>query len=151
MAGAPLSATRLALLESLFDTALALDDDSREEFISLSASHDPTLESDLRALLAAHARTDSALALPVRREWELAEGYVGTRLGAYEIGRQIGAGGMGTVHEAVRADDQYRVRVAVKFLRRSAESAQAVRRFRAERQILATLQHPNIGPDHAMV
>ncbi len=145
MSDAALSATRMVLLESLFDGALALPEPSREEFIAISSSHDPWLESELRGLLAAHARSDSEFVLPVRVEHELAERYVGSRLGAYEIGRQIGAGGMGTVHEAVRADDQYRARVAVKFLRRSAESAVAIRRFRAERQILASLQHPNIA------
>jgi serine/threonine protein kinase/tetratricopeptide (TPR) repeat protein len=145
MSDAALSATRMVLLESLFDGALALPEPSREEFIAISASHDPWLEAELRGLLAAHARTDSEFVLPVRVEHELAERYVGSRLGAYEIGRQIGAGGMGTVHEAVRADDQYRARVAVKFLRRSADSAVAIRRFRAERQILASLQHPNIA------
>ncbi|MCC7054702.1 MAG: serine/threonine protein kinase [Gemmatimonadaceae bacterium] len=141
----PLSAARLALLESLFDAALGIPADSRDEFISLSASHDPILESELRALLEAHALSDSAFASPVRGERDLAERYVGARLGAYEIGAHIGSGGMGTVHSAVRADDQYRARVAVKFLRRSAESAVAIRRFRAERQILASLQHPNIA------
>ena len=145
MPSAPISATRLALLESLFDAALGLPEASRDEFIALSTSHDPSLESELRGLLSAHALSDSAFASPVRAERDFAERYVGTRLGAYEIGKRIGSGGMGTVHEAVRADDQYRARVAVKFLRRSAESAVAIRRFRAERQILASLQHPNIA------
>jgi serine/threonine-protein kinase len=145
MGRAPISATRLALLESLFDAALALTEPSREEFIALSASHDPLLESELRDLLAAHALSDSAFSLPGAGVRDLAERYVGTRLGAYEIGARIGSGGMGTVHEAVRADAQYRARVAVKFLRRSAESAEAIRRFRAERQMLASLQHPNVA------
>jgi eukaryotic-like serine/threonine-protein kinase len=141
----PMSATRLALLESLFDAALGLPVTVRESFIDDSTSHDPALAAELRALLSAHALSDSVFASPLRTDHELSQRWVGARLGAYEIGEQIGSGGMGTVHEAVRADDQYRQRVAVKFLNRSAEGGVAVRRFRAERQILASLQHPNIA------
>jgi eukaryotic-like serine/threonine-protein kinase len=140
-----MSPTRLALLESLFDAALGLPETVRESFIDESTSHDPALAAELRALLSAHALSESAFASPVRADRDLSQRWIGARLGAYEIGRQIGAGGMGTVHEAVRADDQYRQRVAVKFLNRSAEGGVAVRRFRAERQMLASLQHPNIA------
>ncbi len=140
-----MSPTRLALLESLFDAALGLPETVRESFIDESTSHDPALAAELRALLSAHALSDSAFESPLRQDRVTSERWIGARLGAYEIGRQIGAGGMGTVHEAVRADDQYRQRVAVKFLNRSTEGGVAVRRFRAERQILASLQHPNIA------
>ena len=140
-----LSPTRMALLESLFDAAISLPETARESFIAESSSHDATLESELRALLAAHALSESAFASPMSSQRHASERWVGSRLGSWEIGKQIGSGGMGTVHEAVRADDQYRQRVAVKFLNRSAEGGVAVRRFRAERQMLASLQHPNIA------
>jgi eukaryotic-like serine/threonine-protein kinase len=52
---------------------------------------------------------------------------------------------MGAVYEAVRADDEFNRRVAVKLLRRGLESDLALRRFRNERQILADLAHPNIA------
>ena len=145
MSGWQISATRLALLESLFDAALSLPETSRDQFVDESTSHDPALAAELRALLQAHERSDSALESPVRSERGLSERWIGARLGAFEIGKLVGAGGMGTVHEAVRADDQYRQRVAVKFLNRSAEGGLAGRRFRAERQILASLQHPNVA------
>ena len=145
MADTPMSPTRLALLESLFDAVLSLPETSRELFIDESTSHDPGLAAELRALLSAHAFSDSTFASPLRTDRALSDRWIGVKLGAYEIGRQIGSGGMGTVHEAVRADDQYRQRVAVKFLNRSTEGGVAVRRFRAERQILASLQHPNIA------
>jgi eukaryotic-like serine/threonine-protein kinase len=145
MSGSAMSPTRLALLESLFDAALNLPETSRESFIAESSSHDPELESELRGLLAAHAISESAFASPMRLERDRSDRWIGSRLGAYEIGARIGSGGMGTVHEAIRADDQYRQRVAVKFLNRSAEGGVAVRRFRAERQMLASLQHQNIA------
>lgn len=69
----------------------------------------------------------------------------GRRLGPWAVLREIGRGGMGAVYEAVRADDQFQKRVAVKTLTRGADSAVVARRFQQERQILATLEHPNIA------
>jgi hypothetical protein len=66
----------------------------------------------------------------------------GQRIGHYTIVERIGQGGMGAVYRAVR-DDEFRMEVAVKVLKRGTD--QALSRFRAERQILAQLQHPNIA------
>jgi serine/threonine protein kinase len=52
---------------------------------------------------------------------------------------------MGAVYLAARADDQFKKRVAVKLLRRGLDSEDILRRFRHERQILASLDHPNIA------
>jgi eukaryotic-like serine/threonine-protein kinase len=67
------------------------------------------------------------------------------RLGPYKLVREIGHGGMGVVFLAARADDQYRKRVAIKIIPVGADSAEAIRHFRRERQILASLDHPNIA------
>src|ERR1019366_4377405 len=73
----------------------------------------------------------------------------GDFFGPYRILRCIAAGGMGFVYEAVRADDQYQKKVAIKIVKRSAhdsaDSAGIIERFRGERQILARLEHPNIA------
>lgn len=52
---------------------------------------------------------------------------------------------MGTVYLAVRADNEFRKRVAIKLIRGGMETEFAIRRFRNERQILARLEHPNIA------
>src|SRR5450755_3278054 len=52
---------------------------------------------------------------------------------------------MGAVYRAVRADDQYQKQVAIKLVRTGFETRFARVRFRSERQILATLEHPNIA------
>lgn len=70
--------------------------------------------------------------------------WIGRRLGVYELIEEIGSGGMGKVYLAVRADDAYRKRVAIKISRASIDGTQMIERFRQERQILASLQHPNI-------
>jgi non-specific serine/threonine protein kinase/serine/threonine-protein kinase len=68
-----------------------------------------------------------------------------TRVGAYRLVRELGHGGMGTVYLAVRDDDAFHKRVALKILRRGMDTDAIVRRFRTERQILAGLDHPNIA------
>ncbi len=52
---------------------------------------------------------------------------------------------MGAVYLAVRADDQYQKRVALKLVRRGMDTKDILRRFRHERQILASLNHPCIA------
>src|SRR6267378_128425 len=69
----------------------------------------------------------------------------GERVGAYVIVRELGRGGMGTVFLAERADGQFEKQVAIKILSRGADTAEILHRFRAERQILARLDHPNIA------
>src|SRR5580700_10431216 len=76
---------------------------------------------------------------------ELADVWVGRRVGPYKIVEQIGAGGMGEVYRAFRADDQYRKEVALKVMRAGQDSEFFVSRFKNERQILANLDHPNIA------
>jgi serine/threonine-protein kinase len=66
------------------------------------------------------------------------------RIGPYRLIRELGHGGMGTVFLAARADDQFEKRVALKVVR-SSDSEEVVRFFRRERQILASLEHPNIA------
>ncbi len=66
-------------------------------------------------------------------------------IGAYRLLRQIGQGGMSTVYLAVRADDAFRHRVVIKVIRRGLESEAMIRRMEVERQILASLNHPNIA------
>ena len=79
----------------------------------------------------------------MQREYSASQ--IGQRIGPYEIVREIGRGGMGAVYQAVRIDDQYIRSVAIKFIAHGMDTSDALARFRTERQILATLQHPNIA------
>ena len=69
----------------------------------------------------------------------------GTDIGPYRVVRRLGAGGMGTVYLAVRGADEFQKRVALKVLKRGMDTDAVVQRFRAERQILASLEHPYIS------
>ena len=69
----------------------------------------------------------------------------GWRIGAYEVVRELGRGGMGAVYLAARADGQFEKQVAIKVLKRGTDTEEVLRRFAAERHILARLDHPNIA------
>ena len=75
----------------------------------------------------------------------VADAMEGARVGPYRIIREVGRGGMGTVYLAVRSDDEFQKRVALKVLRRGMDTDAIVQRFRNERQILASLEHPFIS------
>jgi len=101
---------------------------------------DAELGTELEKLLASHEKAGSFLQAGVAPV-ALPPG----RIGPYELLREIGHGGMGTVYLAARADDEYRQTVALKLIRRGMDTDLVVSRFRNERQILASLHHPNIA------
>ena len=71
--------------------------------------------------------------------------WINRRLGAYRITEAIARGGMGSVFKAVRDDDEYQKQVAIKLIASNVAEDILAQRFRAERQILANLEHPNIA------
>src|SRR6185503_7197564 len=73
------------------------------------------------------------------------ESMIGRTAGPYRIERELGRGGMGTVYEAWRADGEFQHRVAIKLVNAGLDNEFVIKRFRNERQILAALDHPNIG------
>jgi tetratricopeptide (TPR) repeat protein len=79
-----------------------------------------------------------------RPNYQGADGWVGQTLGHYRLLECIGQGGMGTVYKAVRGDDQFNKTVAVKIMRFAGQNPLGQQRFLAERQILASLEHPHI-------
>jgi eukaryotic-like serine/threonine-protein kinase len=72
-------------------------------------------------------------------------GLIGSIVGRYKLVSLLGRGGSGAVYLAERADRQYSAQVAVKIIDRDAVYGRLGARFRAERQILASLNHPNIA------
>jgi len=92
-----------------------------------------------RALPRAGDRTQA------ERRAELTDAAAGRRIGPYEIVRALGEGGMGAVFLAQRTDPEFRQMVAIKLMGSALPSAEAVARFKLERQTLAELVHPNIA------
>ncbi|MBK6735686.1 MAG: serine/threonine protein kinase [bacterium] len=108
---------------------------------------DPGLHDELVSLLSAHDDVGflAAPALWAAADTVLEDPLEGTLIGTWRIEARLGAGGMGVVYRAVRADDQFRKVVALKLVRRGMDTESVLRRFRTERQILASLDHPRIA------
>lgn len=66
-------------------------------------------------------------------------------IGSYRIVRQLGEGGMGTVYLGIRSDMEFKKSAAIKVIRKGMDSQEIVARFHRERQILSSLDHPNIA------
>jgi serine/threonine-protein kinase len=69
----------------------------------------------------------------------------GRVLSGYKVGRVVGAGGMGYVLHATRAEGDFDREAAIKIVVATHTTSELARRFRKEVQILAKLNHPCIA------
>jgi non-specific serine/threonine protein kinase/serine/threonine-protein kinase len=139
---------RWARLKELFAAAAELETEARAAFLDRECGGDGELRAELESLLAAGSGAGGFLETPATAEGLLAPeapSPVGRRIGPYRVVAEIGRGGMGVVYRAVRDDDVFHKEVALKLLAGEAGSAPFEERFRRERQILATLDHPGIA------
>src|ERR1041384_4152405 len=137
-------------VEAVFEKALELPAGKRAQFVQTTCDADEELRREVQSLLDSHARVGSFIDQPnffiaseeIDDDASIASGQL---IGAYRVVREIGRGGMGAVYLAERADEQYHKRVAIKLIKRGMDTDAVLRHFRNERQILATLDHPNIA------
>ncbi len=120
----------------------------RAGFLSQACGDDGELRAEVESLLNSADQTMGFLQEPVQQAAQkiAVKRSTSRRIGPYELIQLLGSGGMGDVYLAERADDQFHRRVAIKLMRSGLEvNPLLVPRFRAERQILANLDHPNIA------
>lgn len=138
--GDPLATERMALL--LLDDLLDVPETGRARWIA-DRTADGAVKERLAALLEADRvsslRTGGAV-LGLSGPMPLPE-----RIGQYRILGLIGRGGMGAVYRATRDAGDFSHDVAIKVIKPGLLSDVLAHRFRAERQTLASLQHPNIA------
>jgi serine/threonine protein kinase/tetratricopeptide (TPR) repeat protein len=137
-------------LQELFHRALESAPGERGALLDRECADDPELRADVERLLSANDRaggfiSEPAIASPGIALAEEASSHVGRRVGAYRLIRALGRGGMGAVYLADRDDGAFEQRVAIKLIKRGMDTDQVLARFRIERQILASLDHPNIA------
>jgi len=135
-----------ALIEDIFDEALEIPAERRAMWLESRCRGDASLRREVDLLLAAH-ETESPLDGPAAAHLAslVPDPMRGRHIGPYRVLRELGRGGMGVVYLAERDDGQFRRRVAVKVLRASQDADELHQRFVAERQILASLNHPHIA------
>lgn len=157
-----LSPERWQQIDDLFVEVLDRPPDERTAYLRHVCGDDPALYHEVVALLD-HAEaaeqtlgesvTQYAAPLLAHLEADLranpGEHFPDNgHIGPYCLVREVGRGGMGAVYLAVRADGAFEQTVALKLVKRGMDTDEILRRFRHERQILASLQHPNIAQLH---
>jgi len=144
-------------LSALLDAALDLDASERDAWLQQLPSDASTLKEPLRTLLAQRARIEtgeflktpdfaSALRLETARSQTAPlDLQVDSEVGAYRLLRELGRGGMGSVWLGERIDGRLKRQVALKFPYAGPNQRHLAERLGRERDILASLEHPNIA------
>lgn len=150
-------------LSSLLDEALELAAEARPAWLAALHARDPALGAEVQALLDPAAGQNTAAAPTPLLAQQTAFGQrldaalrdaesiaqaapqAGARLGAWELQRKIGEGGMGQVWLARRVDGLYEAQVAIKLLRSELKTTALQARFARERSVLARLSHPSVA------
>lgn len=136
-------------LQELFADAVELEPSRRASFLSDRCAGRPELRAEIESLITAHDRSDRFLdlrtdPLAAQHDPEAFRDERGRAVGQFRLLERIGEGGMGVVYRAERVDGEFTQRVAIKLIDSPLRNPDTMRRFRAERQILATLHHPHI-------
>ena len=124
----------------LFGAALELTEPARGHFIDNECGE---LKEEVKSLLDNWEESVN-LDSPALEEVPALRLTSGTRVGAYRLVEEIGRGGMGVVYRAERADGEFQRAVAIKVIAESSILSESRTRLRSEREILASLEHPNI-------
>ncbi len=142
----PGSGDRWQRVKSLFSEAMDQPANERDAWLARAVDGDAELEAAVRELMASAEDEGDGLEDVIRDAAVSLSPAAGVRrIANYRIERLLGEGGMGDVFLASRADGAFDQKVAVKILGVRRPGRELVNRFRAERQILASLEHPNIA------
>ncbi|MEK7725037.1 MAG: protein kinase [Acidobacteriota bacterium] len=129
-------------VKSVFNEAADLPKDECSSFL---AQVDGEIRLEVEKMLNAIEGENLLLSKPIIDFRDFEEIPLPEKIGEYKIIREIGHGGMGTVYEAFRQTENFKQRVALKVIKRGMNNEIILKRFRSEQQILASLEHPNIG------
>ena len=147
-----MSSAPLERLKEIFHSARELPPSERDAFLTGACGSDEQLRREIEALLESDRAADDFIADPPAQIGSRCvsagspdPSEAGRMIGQYKLLECIGSGGMGAVYLAERADQQFQMQVAIKLIKRGMDTDSVLRRFQHERQILASLEHPNIA------
>ena len=136
-----------ARVKEVLGLALEVPPGERSALLDALCAGEPEVRAEVESFLSAESAAApfyDRLAAGALGHVEPVDPHIGSHVGPFLIERLIGHGGMGAVYLARRTDD-FEQSVAIKMIRRGMDSELVVRRFRHERQILASLNHPHIA------
>jgi WD40 repeat protein len=145
-----LSPAQTSRLMAMLDETLDMDPPEREAWLARQQVSEPRLTTVLRNLLAAQSSLakqgflETLIPFPHAAP-ALDAQFVGRQFGPYRIVSLLGHGGMGSVWLAERVDGLFSRQVALKLINAARTGSVLKERFSREREILATLNHPNIA------
>ena len=147
----PMTPERWRVVDAILRASLSCEPAQRDVFVAEACGDDEDLRREVASLLAVHDRAGDFLDRPAaeilarRIAPPSLTGRLATALaGRYQIEREIGRGGMATVHLA--RDLRHGRWVAIKVLREELAAAVGAERFLEEIRVTASLQHPHILP-----
>ena len=149
----PMTFERWNEIGALYERALSRPPGERAALLDAACGHDPALRAEVETMLAAYEDDPDFLETPALPDdagrpplpgLDAEDPAIGS-VGPYRLVRPLGRGGMGEVFLAVREVGAARQAVALKLLRPGLEDAAILRRFAAEQEILAQLDHPRIA------
>lgn len=147
-----MNAERWQKIKVILEEAIEVSPSQRAGYLEKSCAGDRDLRREVQELLdfedepAAKAlEQDVFSALTTNGFSADSKKFIGRKVNNYTIVAELGAGGMGMVFLAERNDGEFDQRVALKVIKRGMDSEAVLRRFINERQILASLKHPNIA------
>src|SRR5215217_1349294 len=161
-----MSPERWQQIEAVFQSAIDLPPHQRARYLDETCGTDPDLKGEVAKLLSSADSADDFIESPIwtdsnflnssakklisdslddQADLPKADEFIGRHIGVYRLASEIGRGGMGTVFLANRADGEFSQQVAIKLIKRGMDSEFIVKRFRHERQILASFEHPFIA------
>lgn len=142
-------AARWRQAKEIFLDALEIAETDRDKFLAERCGTDSALKREVELLIEAHFESESFIENPAFKISSVFENSNRNQqeriFGNYRIIREIGVGGMGAVYLAERADGEFSRQVAVKIVRQNFADKELISRFKRERQILASLDHPFIA------
>jgi len=137
-------------ISKIFHLALEKSESERTAFLDEQCGDDSEFRDEIEALLNANEDSDSFIDSPkigLANLQNLPKLAAGEKVGAFEVLKMLGAGGMGEVYLA--KDLRLNRQIALKFLRSNSElDKNAEKRFLREAQSAASLEHPNICTIH---
>jgi serine/threonine protein kinase len=145
-----MDAERWKRIDNLFQSALPVPADQRQEFLLQACGDDISLLKEVHSLLTAELSAGTFLDSPLVGGMKLnlpgsEEPVTGRIVSHYRILSQLGYGGMGSVWLAERNDGRFDRRVAIKFLNIAVNTPLGLERFKREGAILGRLAHPHIA------